>query len=353
MKDVVGSERVSAAHAAGRFSAAFTLVELLVVIGIIALLISILLPGLSRARAQATQLKCASALREIGNATVLYASDYRGYLIPARVTTASTPGTPAGAGVYTIGPTAFGAATSVTTNGVVLSTTTTPYWQDFLAPIIARNKKLGTTSVTAAEAADAQTSVLWGCPSFDKYASTATGGFNRTQTGYGINYLPVYTSTYPDPGRNLTGDSSATAPAVFTNKSMIVSSKDKWTSPTPIEGTWFRLTQISKPSERAFIGDAQFWLIESLAVPDTGVIPGQKFFNNSFTYSSGTAGASQTLFDFYRHGRFPPVEVSGNGGYYKTTGGRVAYNILYFDGHVEQSSDRSQAYRSVRMRFPQ
>ncbi|MDB5327897.1 MAG: hypothetical protein JWM57_3466 [Phycisphaerales bacterium] len=73
-----------------RPQSAFTLVELLVVIGIIALLISILLPSLNRARRAAAAIQCSSNMRQIAMAMLQYTADNKGKLIPLRVSGTTT-----------------------------------------------------------------------------------------------------------------------------------------------------------------------------------------------------------------------------------------------------------------------
>jgi len=99
----VGKDPVMRAKKAG-----FTLVELLVVIGIIAVLIGILLPALNKARMQANSAQCLSNMRQIGLAIQNYANDYNGYMVPTQWIkgsyTAPTP--PATTGTYSPNATA-------------------------------------------------------------------------------------------------------------------------------------------------------------------------------------------------------------------------------------------------------
>jgi prepilin-type N-terminal cleavage/methylation domain-containing protein/prepilin-type processing-associated H-X9-DG protein len=146
---------------ARRFQA-FTLVELLVVIGIIALLISVLLPALSSARRSADNTKCKAALRQIGNGLLLYSIDNKGFWPSARDRRAP-------------------------------SDKDWHSWTDLIAKYMTGTKNMGSTyDINQVR----RNSVIWGCPQwtrsqeFDKNAAYYTA--ENVYTGYGMQYYPFY-----------------------------------------------------------------------------------------------------------------------------------------------------------------
>ena len=140
---------------------AFTLVELLVVIGIIALLVAILLPTLASARRSANNIKCMAALREIGNAFVLYANDYKG-VYPVAVHAQGLTGTPVPIDVER-------------------------RWYDLIAKYISRAGRNFTqySDITSIR----NNSLLWGCPEWSRSALSLTTG-DDLRPGYGMQYYP-------------------------------------------------------------------------------------------------------------------------------------------------------------------
>jgi len=175
----------------GRFVRAFTLVELLVVIGIIAILISVLLPVLGQARRAGATVKCAASLHQIGDAFKMYAAENKDWwpiVKWAPVKAKIAPGAPE-----------------------VLA------WQDFLFPYLNKGTAMPLAKLTADTFEGGQQlrtdlgalrgkSPIWGCPAFsvDEYYDPSND-LNRYSTGYGMSYHPAAPYTG---GQNPLGDSN-------------------------------------------------------------------------------------------------------------------------------------------------
>ena len=103
-------------YALGRpWTRAFTLVELLVVIGIIAVLVAMLLPALRKAREQAQLIDCLSRIRQCAHISIgMYTADNKGAMLPIATTIAGLPKTTptSGSGYIVLSPNADGYGTN-------------------------------------------------------------------------------------------------------------------------------------------------------------------------------------------------------------------------------------------------
>jgi prepilin-type N-terminal cleavage/methylation domain-containing protein len=169
---------------------AFTLVELLVVIGIIALLIAILLPSLNRARETANRVKCGSNLRQIGQAFLLYSNENRG--IGPRTYSEAGPGKPFTDAAPPFLQLGAGAA----------------------QPFGGAKGFVGTNNVTAALFLLIRTQDItpdiFICPSSDAIRDNFGGGSNHAQTRSNFTKLPEnlsysHANPYPDVDLEMAG----------------------------------------------------------------------------------------------------------------------------------------------------
>lgn len=312
----------------------FTLVELLVVIGIIALLVSILLPALNGARKAARTIKCAAALHEVAHAYDLYAVDNGGWWPPAKLQPAVS---------YALDNSSVDNVTYL--SGMSGAVSVNPkggwnldfacYWYNFISKYLTRYH-IGTgASKIDGKFSDATASLLWGCPEWlDNqgyyYFNSNTA---EDQTGYGAVIFP-----------------KTEANDVDTNDTSIVIG---WGGKSQT-GSFFRKTAYNHAAERALVMDSVYWQVWS-----TPAMKGDGLTMEMTTNSAGDAylpSNDMTLADLFRHGKYPPISGAnrrtGASAGYSPVGGKVSYNILYCDGHVVTSTDKADAWRSVRMRYP-
>jgi prepilin-type N-terminal cleavage/methylation domain-containing protein/prepilin-type processing-associated H-X9-DG protein len=281
-----------------RKNRAFTLVELLVVIGIIALLVAILLPALSTARRNANTVKCLSNLRQIGTATQMYAGDYKGAIPVVRQDYPD--------------PDIGGAISKY-------------YWWDLITPYLARLTNV-TDDQTAKEKTEARTTVIWGCTEWEPRMD-ADFDMQSYYPGYGMNVNVYYT-----PDNSTFSKSLALA---------------RWTQYYP--GKQYKLGSITSAAERMMVADAFLWIIDARQSSGGGVasLPGQPVDWKS-GYAGMTGQAGQMDYDLYRHAGKPPSAV---GGFYSKSG-KIACNVVFFDGHAATLSGIEEAYKAIFIKAP-
>ena len=287
----------------------FTLVELLVVIGIIALLISILLPSLQAARRQADKVKCLSAMRQLGNAYFMYAVDNKGYWPPVRHT-------------YT-GP----QTTSPLTGATIAAGARDRRWQDYLSKYVLRKatNEIG-TQVASLELQyfspefKNDYNVMWGCPTWGRAIVNSSGTVTYNSdlyNGYVMNKFPLAP-------KDLVG-----GVAVARNTSIVADA----TAPS-LRGKYFKQNQYTRPAERALIYESIHPF--EMATYTWPFLPEKTLQFPEGPTNNYTAPAFFTL-DFNRHSKTPRG----------TKQNVQSMNVLFCDGHAQTLSAR-EAFRAIR-----
>ncbi|HSH93806.1 MAG TPA: prepilin-type N-terminal cleavage/methylation domain-containing protein [Roseimicrobium sp.] len=278
--------------------AAFTLVELLVVIGIIALLITILIPTLTAARRSADRVKCGANLKQIGNAFRLYELENHGFW-------------------------------PMTLHQWKLPTDTAnreKRWQHYLSKYLV-NEYLNDdgTDVRAESRIKDKNNALWGCPVWNRLNVTTIGsvtiiGVNVDyNNGYAMNYYPFA----PDP---------LPTSYVGVNAPVTVRNLPPSTMSATSNGWYYRASQWRRPAERGLVGDS---VASQLAIA-TSTWP---WWTPTTSQMPLIPDVAKFTLDFNRH------SSTGKG----TSVSTASINMLYCDGHVSVVSAR-EAFRAIRFK---
>ncbi|MEM1011097.1 MAG: type II secretion system protein [Planctomycetota bacterium] len=273
----------------------FTLVELLVVIGIIALLVGILLPTLSKARQSAGAVACASSLREVGKAFVLYANEF-GYAFPVAVHEANSDAS--------------------NSDPWLLDFPTNPddpgerRWSDLVAPYITESDVTDSDDIDTIR----EKSVIWGCPEWQGSGQFDPNfGFgDRVRTGYGMQYYPTGAEFWARGGEEQ---------LAYLGQNT--------------QGNYFKMATWGRDgSSRALIGDSMFHILNT---PSTFNYQTDRVHPFNFG-ESVWVGPPLFAVDATRHLRGATKEEAMT---------QKGLNMLFVDGHVEKLSV-AEAYNAIR-----
>ena len=299
---------------------AFTLVELLVVIGIIAILISVLLPVLSSARRTANKAKCLAALHDLGNAYKLYQIDNKGawpvtvhFWVDAGPFPQRDKRWHDFLGKYVVGPQKVKDSAGNEHTGKDVNFNGTAGFPQ----VSGTHGEFGTTvDPIWIGSLEGKPNVLWGCPAWFQSFNTYNLPDDDRIPGYAMNRFPQSPNDLTSAG--------ALIPA------KVAYINENGSAGSIFKGNYFKMTGWKAPAERVLLYDATHPVGYFAAA-----------YLNGFPWTDANIPAVPPVgnfpLDYNRHGK-------------RRTGAKTrepGTNVLYCDGHASTVSVL-EAYRGIR-----